>query len=164
MRRFRKEFGLKKARILRERLIPVSQGLKIGINRQPLLFYICFLAAVLSHDHLHMIFCNVLLWFYADSMYRITVDGHGRYAFFHMIRILNMNVVCGISVFSRNCEEHSILSFQQRIRCICQSSGQSGVRDRYRAGVQGCVQCKGRVSGLLPYRRTVHERCVDALY
>ena len=36
MRRFRKEFGLKKARILRERLIPVSQGLKIGINRQPL--------------------------------------------------------------------------------------------------------------------------------
>ena len=37
MRRFRKEFGLKKARILRERLIPVSQGLKIGINRQPLL-------------------------------------------------------------------------------------------------------------------------------
>ena len=38
MRRFRKEFGLKKARILRERLIPVSQGLKIGINRQPLLF------------------------------------------------------------------------------------------------------------------------------
>ena len=35
MRRFRKEFGLKKARILRERLIPVSQGLKIGINRQP---------------------------------------------------------------------------------------------------------------------------------
>ena len=34
MRRFRKEFGLKKARILRERLIPVSQGLKIGINRQ----------------------------------------------------------------------------------------------------------------------------------
>ena len=38
MRRFRKEFGLKKARILRERLIPVSQGLKIGINRQPLIF------------------------------------------------------------------------------------------------------------------------------
>ena len=38
MRRFRKEFGLKKARILRERLIPVSQGLKIGINRQPLPF------------------------------------------------------------------------------------------------------------------------------
>ena len=36
MRRFRKEFGLKKARILRERLIPVSQGLKIGINRHPL--------------------------------------------------------------------------------------------------------------------------------
>lgn len=36
MRRFRKEFGLKKARILRERLIPVSQGVKIGINRQPL--------------------------------------------------------------------------------------------------------------------------------
>ena len=40
MRRFRKEFGLKKARILRERLIPVSQGVKIGINRQPLLFVI----------------------------------------------------------------------------------------------------------------------------
>ena len=38
MRRFRKEFGLKKARILRERLIPVSQRLKIGINRHPLLF------------------------------------------------------------------------------------------------------------------------------
>ena len=38
MRRFRKEFGLKKARILRERLIPVSQGLKIGINRQPPIF------------------------------------------------------------------------------------------------------------------------------
>ena len=37
MRRFRKEFGLKKARILRERLIPVSQRLKIGINRHPLL-------------------------------------------------------------------------------------------------------------------------------
>ena len=36
MRRFRKEFGLKKARILRERLIPVSQRLKIGINRHPL--------------------------------------------------------------------------------------------------------------------------------
>ena len=36
MRRFRKEFGLKKARILRERLIPVSQRLKIGINRPPL--------------------------------------------------------------------------------------------------------------------------------
>ena len=35
MRRFRKEFGLKKARILRERLIPVSQRLKIGINRHP---------------------------------------------------------------------------------------------------------------------------------
>ena len=35
MRRFRKEFGLKKARILRERLITVSQGSKIGINRQP---------------------------------------------------------------------------------------------------------------------------------
>ena len=35
MRRFRKEFGLKKARILRERLIPVSQGIKIGINRPP---------------------------------------------------------------------------------------------------------------------------------
>ena len=32
MRRFRKEFGLKKARILRERLIPVSQRLKIGIE------------------------------------------------------------------------------------------------------------------------------------
>lgn len=39
MRRFRKEFGLKKARILRERLIPVSQRLKIGINRHPLNFY-----------------------------------------------------------------------------------------------------------------------------
>ena len=38
MRRFRKEFGLKKARILRERLIPVSQRLKIGINRHPLFF------------------------------------------------------------------------------------------------------------------------------
>ena len=36
MRRFRRECGLKKARILRERLILVSQGLKIGINRQPL--------------------------------------------------------------------------------------------------------------------------------
>ena len=36
MRRFRKEFGIKKARIQRERLIPISQGLKIGINRQPL--------------------------------------------------------------------------------------------------------------------------------
>ena len=35
MRRFRRECGLKKARILRERLILVSQGLKIGINRQP---------------------------------------------------------------------------------------------------------------------------------
>ena len=35
MRRFRKEFGLKKARILRERLISVSQRLKIGINRHP---------------------------------------------------------------------------------------------------------------------------------
>ena len=40
MRRFRKEFGLKKARILRERLIPVSQRLKIGINRHPLCLYI----------------------------------------------------------------------------------------------------------------------------
>ena len=39
MRRFRKEFGLKKARILRERLIPVSQRLKIGINRHPLYFF-----------------------------------------------------------------------------------------------------------------------------
>ena len=39
MRRFRKEFGLKKARILRERLIPVSQGLKIGINRLPLFLF-----------------------------------------------------------------------------------------------------------------------------
>lgn len=39
MRRFRKEFGLKKARILRERLIPVSQRLKIGINRHPLFCY-----------------------------------------------------------------------------------------------------------------------------
>ena len=38
MRRFRRECGLKKARILRERLILVSQGLKIGINRQPLSF------------------------------------------------------------------------------------------------------------------------------
>ena len=37
MRRFRRECGLKKARILRERLILVSQGLKIGINRQPLI-------------------------------------------------------------------------------------------------------------------------------
>ena len=36
MRRFHREFGLKKARILRERLIPVSKGLKIGINRHPL--------------------------------------------------------------------------------------------------------------------------------
>lgn len=42
MRRFRKEFGLKKARILRERLIPVSQGLKIGINRQPRLLFIFY--------------------------------------------------------------------------------------------------------------------------
>ena len=40
MRRFRKEFGLKKARILRERLIPVSQRLKIGINRHPLFHFI----------------------------------------------------------------------------------------------------------------------------
>ena len=40
MRRFRKEFGLKKARILRERLIPVSQRLKIGINRHPLPIFI----------------------------------------------------------------------------------------------------------------------------
>ena len=40
MRRFRKEFGLKKARILRERLIPVSQRLKIGINRHPPNFFI----------------------------------------------------------------------------------------------------------------------------
>lgn len=39
MRRFRRECGLKKARILRERLILVSQGLKIGINRQPLFWY-----------------------------------------------------------------------------------------------------------------------------
>ena len=39
MRRFRKEFGLKKARILRERLIPVSQRLKIGINRPPLFLF-----------------------------------------------------------------------------------------------------------------------------
>ena len=46
MRRFRKEFGLKKARILRERLIPVSQGLKIGINRQPPAFRIPFSGAV----------------------------------------------------------------------------------------------------------------------
>ena len=38
MRRFHREFGLKKARILRERLIPVSKGLKIGINRHPLSF------------------------------------------------------------------------------------------------------------------------------
>ena len=40
MRRFRKEFGLKKARILRERLIPVSQRLKIGINRHPHSYFI----------------------------------------------------------------------------------------------------------------------------
>ncbi len=35
MRRFRKEFGPKKVRIMRERLILVSQGLKISINRHP---------------------------------------------------------------------------------------------------------------------------------
>ena len=40
MRRFRRECGLKKARILRERLILVSQGLKIGINRQPLFLFL----------------------------------------------------------------------------------------------------------------------------
>ena len=44
MRRFRRECGLKKARILRERLILVSQGLKIGINRQPLFFYLSGIA------------------------------------------------------------------------------------------------------------------------
>ena len=41
MRRFHREFGLKKARILRERLIPVSKGLKIGINRHPLFWLRC---------------------------------------------------------------------------------------------------------------------------
>ena len=52
MRRFRKEFGLKKARILRERLIPVSQRLKIGINRHPQeLIFLChnfYVTAVLQ--------------------------------------------------------------------------------------------------------------------
>lgn len=51
MRRFRKEFGLKKARILRERLIPVSQRLKIGINRHPhSSFLILFKLKGDSHD------------------------------------------------------------------------------------------------------------------
>ena len=56
MRRFRKEFGLKKARILRERLIPVSQGLKIGINRQPLpnLFYFFFCLCLYFFWFLHL--------------------------------------------------------------------------------------------------------------
>ena len=44
MRRFHREFGLKKARILRERLIPVSKGLKIGINRHPLPFCLLFVS------------------------------------------------------------------------------------------------------------------------
>ena len=40
MRRFRKKSGLKKARILRERLIPVSQRLKSVLTDTPLLFII----------------------------------------------------------------------------------------------------------------------------
>ena len=37
MRRFRRECGLKKARILRERLILVSQGLKSVLTDNPFL-------------------------------------------------------------------------------------------------------------------------------
>ena len=73
MRRFRKEFGLKKARILRERLIPVSQRLKIGINRH-LLFS--------SQEKCTALLTAILFYLYGSvycpgpiTIYRVAVRG-----------------------------------------------------------------------------------------
>ena len=84
MRRFREEFRLKKVRILRECLIPIFQGLKIDINRQPLNFlkrylYVLRLAIMSQLGNTFDVYSYIMIFLQLTEMFlRVLIIRRGK--------------------------------------------------------------------------------------